>query len=647
MALTFASVSRALRGTLAALLVTFFAAGSLASCGDDGPVVRAVFDLDAIEGEAFFDMPWPNDLRLNAEGHPRMANYPGNNTAIVRAYLALVEAEIEGFSISAPIYFRFDGPIDAGSLPSNGDASLTTEASVFLLDVDPDSPHYGQRHPIETQFVAEATRYWPGNTVAVRPVFGIPLRDRTRYAAVVTQRVRSEGGGTIQRPTIMDTLLGARPPAAGEEAAVATYAGALPALQEANVALEDIVSLTVFTTQDVTTEMLALRDAVDAMEAPALVRNSTRFVRADPEGGYQLIHGAFESPQFMEGEAPFTTDGGRIRFNDDGTPVAQGNYEARFALTLPTEQEMPENGWPLILYGHGTGGDFESFVGQTAANATEAGFAMMGIDQIHHGPRNPSSAGPEALVFNFVNPQAFRNNNRQSAVDLMAVARFAAANPVDPRAVGPDVFFDPERIYYFGHSQGGLNGPIFMAVDDTVQGGVLSGAGGQIAIALVEKTEPIDIPAVVTLTLGLTPQEAAVEQLNYNHPVFAALAIAVDVADPTHYARLIHDTPREGYAPKHILMTQGLSDAFTPPSSMEALALAARIPILGPVLEPFESGSLVGLSPLEGEAQGNADGTTAALIQYDGGHFVAFREDAPERITHFFESALQGTPVIR
>ena len=38
------------------------------------------------------------------------------------------------------------------------------------------------------------------------------------------------------------------------------------------------------------------------------------------------------------------------------------------------------------------------------------GFAAMGVDQIHHGTRNPTASGPEGLVFNFLNPFAFRDN---------------------------------------------------------------------------------------------------------------------------------------------------------------------------------------------------------------------------------------------
>ena len=38
----------------------------------------------------------------------------------------------------------------------------------------------------------------------------------------------------------------------------------------------------------------------------------------------------------------------------------------------------------------------------------------MGVDQIHHGPRNPATVGPEGLVFNFANPRAPRQRDEES-----------------------------------------------------------------------------------------------------------------------------------------------------------------------------------------------------------------------------------------
>ena len=41
---------------------------------------------------------------------------------------------------------------------------------------------------------------------------------------------------------------------------------------------------------------------------------------------------------------------------------------------------MPEDGWPVVLYGHGTGGDYTSFINaKVAVTLARAGIAVLSI----------------------------------------------------------------------------------------------------------------------------------------------------------------------------------------------------------------------------------------------------------------------------
>ena len=612
----------------------------VSACPADQASVHAVYELAPGTSEelGFFDAPWPSDARRTAAGTLDMSGFPNPfNISLVDEYLALLEDEIHGFGLQTPTYFRFDAPLEVASLPSL-EESLEEGASVFLVDIDASSPQRGERVPVVVDFVEEASEYWPGNTLTVQPAYGAPLRESNRYAVVVTKGVLGFDGLPVQRPALVNMLLGFEPLDADALPLALAEETSLAALDELGVQRQDIVSFTSFTTQNVTREMYALRDYVDALPAPALPFDVTRMV--DQNEDFRLLTGTFMSPQFMDGEVPFVDQGGRIHFDADGTPVQQGEFEVRFAVSLP-QGDTPPNGWPVILYAHGTGGDWMSFVGETARRAARLGFAMVGVDQIHHGIRNPDDDAPELLVFNFFNPQAFRNNNRQSAVDLMALARFIIENPLDPRVLGEGFFFDASQLYFFGHSQGGINGPVYLAADDTARGGVLSGAGGVLPIALVDKVEPVNIPMLVATILRV--QDPA--QLRTDFPVFAALATAVEVSDPTLYVDAIARAPRDGFAAKHVMMTQGLTDQYTPPRSMEAMATSMGAPIVGDVLGEHELASLLGNSPVT-SASGNVNGATLGVVQYPGGHFVAFEDEARDRIDAFFSSALAGVPTI-
>jgi hypothetical protein len=121
----------------------------------------------------------------------------------------------------------------------------------------------------------------------------------------------------------------------------------------------------------------------------------------------------------------------------------------RFALTVPPGA-VPVSGYPLCIYSHGTGGDFESFIDDGTARALALqGIAVISTDQVLHGPRNPAG-NPEVDFFNFANPFAGRDNSLQGAADAWSQMRLAQGMSfVDGVRT---ITFDPTKIYFFGHS---------------------------------------------------------------------------------------------------------------------------------------------------------------------------------------------------
>ena len=143
----------------------------------------ALFDL-ASGGEAqrYEDLPFPNDLffardvggveRIRIGGlDSLMSRYSG---VISQAFL-----QMDGFGTSTTVTFRFDGPLDEASLPAGPADSARAGASVFLLNLEA-----GERVPVDLRY--DETR----RALHLIPPMGEPLRPKTRYAAVVTRRVR-------------------------------------------------------------------------------------------------------------------------------------------------------------------------------------------------------------------------------------------------------------------------------------------------------------------------------------------------------------------------------------------------------------------------------------------------------------------------
>ncbi len=634
----------------AAVAVCFFllACGEIVDPGVGEPV--ALFTLPRSGDEPFWDLPWPSDLRRTPQGTIDVRDFPNpRSVSLLEDYKEALSAKLDGYSVSAPGYLRFSVALDERTLPATAEATVEADASVFLMAIT--GPSAGERHPAVVHYWDPQTVHWPGHTLAVRPVHGMPLSPETTYAIVATTALRAADGRGLAPSDDFAALRDRSLPSDDAiDAAAAIYEPAFEVLDRAGVPREQVLSMAVFTTQDPVGGLLAARDWLVQQPAPEAIASEWRWVREERDEGYILVHGAYPSPIFQSGEIPYLDGGGELVFDEAGEPVVQGSFDARFSLAIPVG-EAPADGWPVVLYAHGTGGDFESSLG-VAGTFARLGIATMGVDQIHHGTRNPTTAGPESLVFNFANPHAFRDNARQAALDVVQQARFVANNPISDRiiAADPPVRFDTNNLFFMGHSQGGLNGPLFLAIDDHVRAAVLSGAGGHLPIALVEKVEPVRILELVRLLLRLTGPTGDMEHLVYEHPVFALLQTWSDVADPTNYVHMLFAQPREGFEPKSIFQTEGIVDPFTPPAAIEALAVAAHIPQLDPVLRPIEAMELLGLPPQMGPAVGNVAGgrATAGLRQYDGGHFVAFDDDAMTTIGGFFGSALtDGTPAIR
>jgi hypothetical protein len=648
-----------------------------AGCSADGETI------DEVCASSFLDHPFPSDFRRDEAGKVRFAGFVNpRQLPILTAYTKLADRLLDGFSPQASGFLRFRGALDPATLPATPTAALDPAASVQLIDVDDASPEKGKRRLISLYYRDQPGAYWQSHTLAFQPTFGYPLRVGTRYALVVTTAARGAGGVALGRSAELDGVLGRE--GGATTAAVRklhdAWAPAVAAIGAAGVPVDQIAHLAVFTTTDPTAELEQVRDDV-RKNFPAPTVHPDSWKRTGQVAG---VHDVYEgmygpSPDYQQGTLPFAKDGdgGNFAF-ENGQPKVQRQFDLRFALVVPDGGKCPPPpaGYPVVLYAHGTGGDYRSFIDdRTAAALADQCVASMGIDQIFHGTRPGAPQGPNAesevqiLFFNFQNPTAARTNGRQAAIDEVQWARlFTESQTAVPGSVargGAPIAFDPSKVMFFGHSQGGQNGPLYLAIDDSARGGVLSGSGGVISITLLEKTEPSPsvAAAVKTLFLGLKTEQF--EELNPLHPAMALAQSIVDVDDPIHYGRKIILEPRPGFAPKSIYQTEGVNadftgDHFTPPHSIEVAAVAMGLPPMAPVVHPVAEmafGSLAPLSiPPEGVAGNLAGGkATGVLAQWapvlngkaTEGHFVVFDIPAARAQAARFCKNLGDDPVGR
>ncbi len=628
-----------------------------------------------LAGETFLDHPFPSDLRME-NGHPRYAGYPNpRQSVLIQQFIDVVGPVLDGFSPAATGYLRWSGPIDPATLPTTPVDSLGAGASVQLLDVDPASPESGTRRLVSVAWRESEGVYWQPRTLAFMPALGFPLRAKTRYALVVTDAIKAPGGRAVHPSADLAAVLGL---SAGDDrtaGAKAALAPALEAVEAAGVARARIVHLAVFTTADPASELFAVRDDVLA-SVPAPTPHLADWTVAGSNDRFDEYLGRFgPSPNYQAGTTPFETEGSGGEFQIvDGKPKLVDTFDPRFSLSVPNAAAcpMPAAGYPIVLYAHGTGGNYRSYVSEGVAESLAARcLAVMGVDQIFHGdrpgaPNPPNDAKAGILFYNFQNPRAGRTNGRQSAIDEVQRARlFTETKMTVPAAVaktGADVRFDPAKVLFFGHSQGGLNGPLYLAADPSARGGVLSGSSASIAITFLQKSLPTpSIAALVrSVFLGLKPDEY--DELDLFHPALAVGQALADVIDPMHYARYTIAAPRFGGAPKSIYLTEGINpdgvgDSYAPPHGIEVQALALGLPLQLPsqraVVEAAWGGPPATAIPpggLSGNlAGGKASGVLAQwpVAQGSDGHFVVFDVPAARDQAAAFLQNLAADPVGR
>ena len=139
---------------------------------------------------------------------------------------------------------------------------------------------------------------------------------------------------------------------------------------------------------------------------------------------------------------------------------------------------------------------------------------------------------------------------------------------------GAHLKFDPSRIYFKGHSQGGLTGPLFLAAEPEVKAAILSGAGGGLIESLLNKTEPVNIPQVVQALLH--------DPADQYHPLLSLCRATSKTPTRSTTGGSSSSSRRRASRAKSIFQTLGIVDHYTPIPNIETLALGMGVQPAGP-----------------------------------------------------------------
>src|SRR5262252_481809 len=610
------------------------------TCADEGPF-RGYFEIPRAGKPPadFFRLPFPNDVRVSAAGALDISDFPKPGPTplgvdLVQLYVDTWTADFDGFSAAAGVTLRFSGNIDY---------TTATGDTVQMIDVTA-GPEFGTQYARSWVTNNGRTKYSCNHTLVVRNTADTPFEPNHTYVVFVTTGILSDTGVPAAADADFTAVLATtRPTDAVLGRAWDAYQPLRNYLTSKAIDASTIANAAVFTVQDAPGHMGRLATSLATQPAPMLASltlcdagvtspcDDGTPARACPaaDPAFSEIHGKFSVPIYQSGTEPYDTPaaGGGIA-ETSGMPAVVRTEQVCFALTIPKSATAPATGWPLVVYHHGTGGSMRSFIDEGIAAKLAAGTApaaAFGFDAVEHGARKGGSTKkPDDLVFNPLNPRAARDNFLQGAVDILQALRIAGVSVTAASSpTGAAIVFDPSKLAFFGHSQGSTSGEIAMAWTDAAPATIFSGAGAYLTASLLDKTNPVNISTGMTFLIG--------ETLNPEHPVMTIFQSFYDRSDPLSYNPLIIRRAPPTIATKHVYMSWGKADTYTPRSTLDANARSLGLSPAGTVIDQFD------VTPITRPVMTNVTGSdnvlrTAAVLQYEpngyDGHFVATKNDS-------------------
>lgn len=635
----------------------------------------------------FYFNGFPTDLRLQEDGRIQIDDFPRRFHILTNTYVKAIEKynHIGGYHTISPIYLPFTGAIDVSALPDWDPEFAREDSPIQVVDVDPDSPEYGRRFPLDVSMTEKMDSYRPQDLLQIIPTFGINLRPDTTYAALVTDQVPVPEGNHVQQNRALGLVLDDVQAPELSDQAWSVYAPLRDYLAQQGMDPAGIIGATVWTTGDPTRVLLTAADKVAQMAtAPA-----ENLLLLEDYPDYCVIEGYVDTPGFQKGVIPYVLTGGQVEYDDQGAPLQQYSRKAKFVVTIPKHQPMPDSGFPMLFYHHGAGGNADQVFtrgeyvrtaidivvpykvlergngpSQVAAERgwASSGFAgHMSLDHVGLG------LGYGMFGYNVFNPVSLYNNYYQMVWERVYFRRFlnqleveASLCPdADPGAGRTAFRIDPQMQMLMGQSLGNWTSSLQLVADPEPFEGVLFTGMAGTWIKLFTNSAQFR-SAMSAGVVSLLPGQ----KLDDAHPFLMLMEWLMGGADPVAHLDTVLRYPNKT-AP-HILAISGIDDSGSGEHVQRIHMLATGVDLLGPDLGDtydttlFPHLEIGGALQLDYPGVNNVDvpgqgARTAVVVRHENdvrpdhnGHHVTFDLDATKhQYGCFMEHLAQGrAPVV-
>ena len=508
--------------------------------------------------------------------------------------------ELDGASPISPLLIGFGVDVDPTWLwgHDEAEASMAAGAPIALIELAT-----GARVPLLTeldQTNRELKDYAGRHALIARPL--APMTMGGRYLALITDTLTAADGTALPVSPVFAALRdGIRTDDPSIEAMRDRYDVLLEAAEDAGYAREHLIAaweVPVASEAAVLGPIRSMRDqALGDIQASGVPYTIDR-IQVDPSSDVAfIVEGTFRPPSFL-------SEDNELVLNTDYSAVLQEGDRPGYEFTvLIPPAARTQRGLPLVVIGHGIFGNGRDMLtsGSGARNiqplAGTLGAVVVATDWVG------LSDGDLSLILSEVISDIGRirivtDRLAQSLVNNIALVELALEElPVDPQlALGADLI-DPEQVYYYGISLGGIQGTSLTGISPHIRRATVAVPGGGWTHMIQRSVHFSEIETLMDLL--------------YPDPLSQTLFISLlqgffDRSDPINLGRLVAGDLTLPEAPEKVLLIQeAIGDCQVPNLATDTLARALGAAHLEEAPAP-----IYGLSTVSGPTR------AVALTQY-------------------------------
>jgi hypothetical protein len=534
----------------------------ITSCGNSGPPEPKAGCNPLIGDDCM--TPYPSSFFQADSGQVAI---PDNVLPVPHGSAVLSASRLnthDGVSPATPFVVYFTDGVDPTQLPTADmlDQSVMPTSTIQVIDWAS-----GARVPVFAELDSNALT-GDRQALIIRPM--VRLQPATRYVIALVGLNDASG-----KPLAPAPFVALRDKTALNDALKpleSRYEDIFDNLEGAGVPRAQLTlawDVTTASDADSTGHLVAMRDqALTMVDQLTWTITKQTDTPTDPLRTREIV-GTFDVPSFLTDD----TLTGTLIEDATGAPMLRGSFgTANFVVDIPACAATAGGPIPVVVFGHGIFGAAQTEL-ETGYERQVGNFLCMvqiGTDWIGLSQADtPTLAGTVFPDFNQLH--IITDRLQQAHVNAQVLTRLVLTRMKDDPALalGGVPVIDGSAAYYFGISNGGIQGGTFMALSEDITRGALNVPGGNWSLLMFRSMDFSELLAL----LGVILPDKLDEQI-----LVTLMQPEFDFTDPAGFAPHVLADPLPGSAVKQVLLQEGIGDEQVTNLATRLLARTMGVP---------------------------------------------------------------------